>query len=260
MKGIDVSHHNNLTSKLVTENDFVIMKATEGKDFKDSALDKSYDLIHGKSDGKPDGNVLYGFYHFANSYKNSYKYEAEWFLKHVKHHAGYCVYALDWEGSNLKVKPEWAFNWLKYVFDETGVRPLIYLQSSELMSTKYELILYKFPLWVAHWKIKKPKTYGYDYALWQYGVENNIDRNLLNGDESYWRELCGNARFVFDKKIKKGSVVKVKNLVDYNGVINDKWVLNERFVVSSIKNDRVVICFNGKLTGVWNIKDLEVIS
>lgn len=45
--------------------DGVMMKATEGKNFKDKSLDYFYDLLHGKRDGKPDKEKIYGFYHFA---------------------------------------------------------------------------------------------------------------------------------------------------------------------------------------------------
>lgn len=260
MKGIDISHHNkSVCSKaFINKQDFVIIKASEGTHFKDPMLDEFYNRVHGKNDGKADCYKNYGFYHFARPDKNTAVKEAKYFLSYVKHHAGYAAFALDWEGVALNHSATWAEKWLTYVYDHTGTKPLIYLQSSELKTSKYDKILKNYPLWVAHWNTTEPFTYNYDYAIWQNGIVNEIDRNIFNGNQQKWDKLVGRTNKLIEK-ISVGDRVKVLTQTDFNGIINDEWVTREVFTVGSIRGDRVVLCRNGLVTGAWHITDVKLI-
>lgn len=260
MNGIDISHHNKrvVGKKLFNKVDFVMMKASEGTNFKDPMLDEYYNIIHGKKDGKPDCYENYGFYHFARPDKNKAIKEAKYFLSLVKHHAGYAAFALDWEQVALKYSASWAKTWLDYVYERTGTKPLIYLQSSELKTNKYDKILKDYPLWVAHWDVKNPETYGHDYAIWQNGIEKFIDRNIFKGTTYNWNRLAGRQGELINK-ISVGDRIKLLTRTDYNGVINAGWVMKEIFTVGSIRGDRVVVCKNGLVTGAWHITDVKLV-
>ena len=177
--------------------DGVMMKATEGKTFKDKSLDYFYDQLHGRRDGKPDAEKLYGFYHYARPDNgNSPEEEAENFLDKVGHHVGYAMYALDWEGKALDYPIEWAIEWLDYVYKKTGVKPLLYVQGNQ---TPYlqKVLNRDYGLWVAHYRVKKPNTGVYHfYAMWQY-TDKPIDKNYFNGDETTWRKYCKGDRNIW---------------------------------------------------------------
>ena len=188
LKGCDISKWQKNTV-ILQQFDFVIMKATEGKTLVDSYLNVHYNNLHGSTDGKPDDNKLYGFYHYARPEYNTPKEEAEFFLKTVGHHAGHCIFALDWEGVALNYNIKWAIEWLDYVFEKTGVRPLIYCQGSYTKNLK-AVLEKNYGLWVAHYKASTPTTGVYPtYAIWQY-TSTPFDLDYFNGTEEQFRKYC----------------------------------------------------------------------
>lgn len=256
MRGIDISHWNQNVK--YNNYDFVIIKASEGVNYKDPALDSHYDGLHGKSDGKPDSKKLYGFYHYARpDLGNTSVTEAKSFLSYTGHHAGNCIYALDWEGKALEYNPTWALEFLNYVKSKTGSNPLLYISASQENTRSYKAIRKAgFPLWIAHWYVDKPSVKDWDeYTLWQYS-SSPIDMNEFNGNKEDWFNLCGK-KTTKPTTLEIGDKVKVKTRKDYNGVVNDSWVLNYTFTVMEMKKDRVVIGTGKAITGAWNIKDLE---
>lgn len=201
LKGVDISRYQTPDKKYVRNYDFCIMKASEGKSLKDVNLDKHYDNVRGKSDGKPDGEKLYGFYHYARpDIGNTYQQEADFFLSLVGHHAGNCLFVLDWEGKSLGYET-WAKNWLDYVYKITGVKPLIYIQQSQAKLSKYDKIKNgDYGLWIARYNeecIKKKTPYLKDsdkarwgtWALWQF-TESPVDTNYFNGTKTQFKKYC----------------------------------------------------------------------
>lgn len=194
MTGIDISgwNKNLVTSELLHQQDFVMMKATEGKTGKDKCLDIYYDMLHGATDGKPDKDKCYGFYHYSRAEKWTAKEEAENFLNKVGHHAGEAIFALDWEGDALSQPWEKAREWLDYVYAKTGVRPIIYTSATN--TPKMQIILDgNYGLWVAHWGASKPKTGVYPFwAMWQYNVDRvrNLDLDKFNGTKETFKKYC----------------------------------------------------------------------
>lgn len=193
LTGIDISHWNKgLDKSKILNQDFVIIKATEGKTAKDSMLDSWYDMIHGSSDGKPDESKLYGFYHYARPENNDPIPEAKNFLKNVQHHAGEAMFCLDWEGTALKYPVDWALEWMQYIYTETGVKPLLYISGSN--TNKFKKIAEKdFGLWVAHWGVEKPTIGDWKlWAMWQYKVDKklNLDLDYFNGTAEQFKKYC----------------------------------------------------------------------
>lgn len=252
LTGIDVSHWQGRMD--FRPYDFVIMKASEGNGYKDPMLDEHYNILHGSRDGKPDTSKLYGFYHYARpDLKNTPQEEADWFLSLVGAHIGTAIIALDWEGKSLTYSSDWAFNWLEYVFKNTGVRPLLYVSASEENTGKYEKIMdANYGLWVAHYGVDRPRVKHWDFwAMWQKRGWP-LDTNIFNGDERAFKKYAS-VNNINSSSIAVGDFVKVNSTTDYNGHKNDTWVLGATFSVMQVNGDRVVVGRNGAITGAWHI-------
>ena len=182
LHGIDVS----MFQKAVNYDaqDFIIIKATEGRTWKDPLLDTHYNRIKGK-------NKLYGFYHYARPENNGWKAEADNFLSRVGHHAGKAIFALDWEGTALRYNHVWALNWLNYVYQRTGVRPLFYTSDSQ--TARYAAIAKaNYGLWVAHYGVKHATGAGWPcIAIWQYTSAGGLDKDIFYGDHNAWMAYAG---------------------------------------------------------------------
>lgn len=198
LSGIDISNWNssyiiNHNIDLRSDYDFVIMKASEGINFKDPYLDFFYDRLHGSSDGRPDPEALYGFYHYARPEYNPPEREAQHFLNYVQHHAGHAMYALDVEGNALYVRDleDWCLSWLSYVYAVTGVKPLIYCSESELYRFR-KIAGHDFGLWVAKWsggkKFPKCRPWKH-FAIWQYQA-SALDYDFFNGTREQFKKYC----------------------------------------------------------------------
>lgn len=164
--GGDFSHHN-YGQVNPTQLQFVWLKATEGKTYKDPAME-SYllDMVSECGESAP----FIGFYHYARPENNNPQEEAENFLQTISPHIGNCLMALDWEGNSLNQNPKWAVEWLDYVYNKTGYKPLIYTGS---YATKSLGVIAEagYELWLAHYVskgVKKPTFYNWkDYRFWQ---------------------------------------------------------------------------------------------
>lgn len=190
LKGCDISRYQNTVD--YDSHDFIIMKATEGSTYQDPMLDTHYDIINGSNNGKPNTSKLYGFYHYARPENNNYKDEVYNFLNSVGHHAGNCIYALDWEGRALTFSASWAKAWMDLVYQETGVKPVIYLQASEEWTGKYNSIRdADYGLWIAHWNGKdKPTVKNWPvWAFWQY-TDKPYDLDYFNGTREQFKKYC----------------------------------------------------------------------
>lgn len=150
MNGIDISRWNPVDLSKVPC-DFVIVKATQGTGYV-SPTYKSQ-IAQADSLGK-----LLGVYHYASS--GGAIAEAKHFLNTVKDYIGKAIMVLDWEGdqnSNFK-NPEYALSWLKYVKQETGITPFIYMSKS--VCRQYASVWdASYPLWCAQYKNQQPSSY-----------------------------------------------------------------------------------------------------
>lgn len=183
LKGCDISTYQSTTPEGY---DFYIMRAgtTNGKD---SRLDQHYNQV--KAWNKP-----YGFYYYAYPSKETAVEGAKRFLSWVKHHAGKALFILDWEGEALNYGESWAKEWMDYVYKETGVKPLIYIQRSAIQNGAYASIANAdYGLYVADWRDGAPKSTGpwSFWALWQFTSNNGtLDEDYFNGDVAAWNKYC----------------------------------------------------------------------
>ena len=191
LKGIDVSHHNNLDTILprIEKPDFCIIKASEGKTYNDPKFKHNIQLCE-------ERNIPIGFYHYARPENNPATLEAKHFLDRIAPYIGKAIFALDWEQTALNYPVDWALQFLDYIYLQTGVKPLIYC-SAWYTSKLAKILEHDYGLWVAHYTNKnKPNTGVYPFwAFWQYASpEHNYtghpcycDYDYFNGSEAALR-------------------------------------------------------------------------
>ncbi len=192
LKGIDVSHHNNLDKilSIIDKPDFCIIKATEGKTYEDPMLDKNIRTCLKKK-------ITLGFYHYARPELNNPIDECKNFLDKTQFYAGNAIYALDWEDKALNYPIKWAREFLNYFYYSTGVKPLIYT-SAWYTSKLKPLLDDNVGLWVAHYTSKdKPEIGVYPFwAFWQYASPDHnytskpcvCDYDYFNGNFTQLRK------------------------------------------------------------------------
>ena len=150
MNGIDISRWNPIDLSRVAC-DFVIVKATQGTGYISPTF---YEQIQ---QADKLGKLL-GVYHYASS--GGAIAEAKHFLDTVKNYIGRAILCLDWEGDqNVNFKnPEYALSWLRYVKQETGITPFIYMSKSVCRQYAAQWDN-SFPLWCAQYKNQQPSSY-----------------------------------------------------------------------------------------------------
>jgi len=111
LNGIDIANYQTGIPKM--PGDFRIVKATESTGYTNPAM-------AGQIAKAP---ALLGFYHFASN--GNVQSEADHFLATIKPYIGKAMLVLDYEPARPSVA--WAKAWLDYVYQKTGVRPVIYM-------------------------------------------------------------------------------------------------------------------------------------
>lgn len=199
LDGFDVSAYQPSTITQDVHGDFAVIKATQGTTYFSSAMK---DQVAGaKKTGK-----LYGLYHFAGG--DDPKKEAAFFVSKVKSYAGKALLVLDFEGPALARGPLWAIQWLDEVYRLTGVKPVIYLQHSEIDKSAYDAAVnFGYSLWRAgqnNWAGSYKTFEPLDKGRWtggqvmdQYtshgrlaGYNGNLDLDIFYGDRDLWMRLA----------------------------------------------------------------------
>lgn len=189
LNGIDISHHN--TDQIrkgildITKPDFVLMKATEGKTYRDPRMIEYVQIMD------LDKQLL-GFYHYARPEINDPAAEAYNFIDRVGKYAGRAMYALDVEGKSFSLGngplAGWVLTWLKTVENETGVKPLVYTGTEGLLKFGNAILSNDTGLWFARYRNRLQKEMYAPYpfwALWQF-TSNPWDMDKFNGDRTAW--------------------------------------------------------------------------
>lgn len=156
MNGIDISSYQKGINLAVVPCDFVIVKATQGKSYKNPDFDRA--IAQAKQQNK-----LIGVYHYANGC--GIKTEADWFLNVVKNYIGEAILVLDWEGYD---NPQftnygYAVEWMKYVHQKTGIKPFLYMSKSVCHAYNWAVIK-DYPIWIAQYA--NMKYTGYQLNPW----------------------------------------------------------------------------------------------
>lgn len=199
MNGIDISawqgDENIDLSKVPF--DFCIVKATEGTSYKNRYFAAHCDAVLKKK-------KLLGAYHYANG--GDVQKEADYFLAYAKKYIGKAVLVLDWEAKNNpqfgKNDLEWCLKWCNYVYQKTGIKPLIYVQKSAMDAVKkagYGLWVAQYPDYVETGYQVHPWNEGaYNCLIRQYtsvgklsGYSGSLDLNKAYISAASWNKLAG---------------------------------------------------------------------
>lgn len=187
--GIDVSHYQSQINWNKVQNasiDFVFIKATEGKDFKDPKYKYNWRSAKEK-------NILRGAYHFYRPSVYSHIQAAN-FIRTVQLKPGDLPPVLDLEETDNRSKAiivKGVRNWLNIIESHYGVKPIIYVNKNwydKYIKGNFD----DYVIWVAAYTIyPKPKlTNNKQWHFWQYtnkgqidGIRGKVDLNVFNGSK-----------------------------------------------------------------------------
>lgn len=196
MDGIDISAWQDTIDIAKVPCDFVIVKATEGTDYKNRYFAKHCEQT------VRSGRLL-GAFHYANG--GDPKKEADYFLAYSSKYIGKAILVLDWEGQNNpqfgRSDRAWCKEWCDHVYGKTGVKPLIYVQKSAMDNVKnlgYRLWVAQYPDYERTGYQEHPWNEGqYECAIRQYtsvgklsGYDGNLDLNKSYIDKETWRKCA----------------------------------------------------------------------
>ena len=153
LNGIDISNWQAGINLSAVPADFVIVKATEGTTYVSPEADTQYQ-------GAKSAGRLLGVYHFATG--DGAVKEAKFFLSNVQGYLGESVLFLDWEGAVVTQGVGYAKTFLDYVYQQTGIRPLIYMSKSVTSSYDWSTVSANYGLWVAQYADSNPTGYQDD--------------------------------------------------------------------------------------------------
>lgn len=197
--GIDVSYYQGKIDwplvKSMNEDSvhisFAFIKATEGILKVDPYFQRNWREA-------PKVGIICGAYHYFRPKQNG-KWQAKFFLQNVRAEKGDLPLVVDVEEMDgvapAKMRQELA-DFLKYVEDKTGVRPIIY---SGLDFYRDYLAGYfsNYPLWIAHYyqpELNLDKSTNWKF--WQHsdkarvtGINHVVDFNAFNGDSVAFKNL-----------------------------------------------------------------------
>lgn len=192
--------------------DFCIVKATEGTDYKNRYFTAHCDKVLNR-------RKLLGAYHYANG--GDVQKEADYFLAYVKKYIGKAILVLDWEAKNNplfgKNDLEWCLKWCSYVYQKTGIKPLIYIQKSAMDAVKkagYGLWVAQYPDYVETGYQAHPWNEGaYNCLIRQYtsvgklsGYAGNLDLNKAYISSASWNKQAGKVKTTSTSTTAKKSV------------------------------------------------------
>ena len=208
LNGIDIaSWQGDLVPGNMTTTDFIIVKATGGKDYTNPYFKKHAEAT--LKTGKP-----LGIYHYAceRGCEGTAQEEADYFIAAVKPYIGKAALFLDWEDYALYKGVKYAKAWLDRVKEKTGVTPCIYMSKGNCRDYGWSSVVKAgYQLWVAQYPNYDPTDYQKDpwtddngYGAWdkpimfQYTSEGHIkgyygrlDLNLFYGNVEDIKKLMG---------------------------------------------------------------------
>lgn len=182
MKGIDISNHNGDIDFNKVKSDgieVVIIKATEGVDYRDNMLEKNYNGALGKF------NI--GFYHFMSE-KTSPSQQACDFYNAIKDKQYNVLPCLDIEvnsyGRSAKEITDRCIEFINKFKELSGKSVMIYTGGyfgRDLLDSRIK----SYPAWIAHYGVNTPMETGFNNVVGhQYtetgrvnGINGNVDMN-----------------------------------------------------------------------------------
>lgn len=195
MRGIDISNWQGGETPSDYDIDFCICKATEGTYFVDGYCD-------GFIQNCIQNNILFGYYHFANS--QDPREEAKFFWNNTLGYSGYGIPVLDYEvwGQNNDVK--WCEDFIDAYHEFSDIWPVLYISASRCGAFENSWIPEKCGLWVAGYPMEYNdwidsempyNIYPWSFAaIWQFtsSLWGKFDGNIAYMDSEGWMKYAGN--------------------------------------------------------------------
>ena len=179
LDGVDISGHNSRINIANLDADFVIIKATEWNpdkknytSYTTNRTNNTYISYTAQADAALAAGKLIGFYHFVTnpSMGAGWTAQAQGFIDAVSGYLGQAILVLDWEDtsySTVESNVSGAKQWLDYVYEHTGVCPLIYMNKNCSRSYNWSSVKNAgYELWGAQYADMKHHT-GYETDPWQ---------------------------------------------------------------------------------------------
>ncbi|WP_047999909.1 GH25 family lysozyme [Lactiplantibacillus herbarum] len=203
LNGFDVSSYQTGMDVGSVAGDFVLVKVTEGTDYINPVFNTHVQqaLTSGKK---------LGVYHFIRN-DVDIKRQADYFLTKVGRYIGQTMLVLDFENTNGSTIQNQtgvglAKQWLDYVYDKTGVRPVLYTGISCENSLNWSAVVAaNYGLWIAQYNnynavngytprdLYGSLEYWKTAVMFQYtsagrlsGWGEGLDFNVFYGDKSSW--------------------------------------------------------------------------
>ena len=200
MNGIDISwwqrdNYKYLIDKYAT--DFVISRATF-----DFGVDSTCDPIYQYAKSK---GLQRGVYFFPLTESSDPETSADWCVAQVEGYLHHAIMFLDWEdtaGTDVS-KIWWAKRWLDRFTEKSGIKPVIYMNTSTVRSYDWSSVANAdYGLWLADFGANDGYDHGVpDIPYWsivcchQYtSVGDNgsgLDKDVFFGDVKAWRAYAG---------------------------------------------------------------------
>ncbi|MCH8625862.1 GH25 family lysozyme [Lactiplantibacillus plantarum] len=225
LNGFDVASYQAGMNVGEIAGDFALVKATEGIDYTNPEF-------NGHAKQTLSAGKKLGVYHFIRN-GSDIKQQADYFLTVVKSYIGKAMLVLDFEnttGSTIQSQAGvgLAKQWLDYVYQQTGVRPVLYTGVSCENSLDWSSVVKaNYGLWIAqynnynvvngyqprdlygslkHWKTAVMFQYTSTGQL--PGWNGNLDFDVFYGDKSAWDKYAKATKMVTNKSIVQKTTTK----------------------------------------------------
>ncbi len=194
--GIDLSEYSGNVNfsnlKNEVDIDFVYLRASAGKNYKDKNLERNYK-------NAISNEYLVGFYHYYRFNEDPIK-QADFFLSCIKNKQNTLPYVIDVEdwGNKSGNKPKKEISkeielYIKHVKEKTNSEIIIYTNESGY-NTYVSEKLDEFEIWIC--SFKRDVKINNHWLFWQYShkgkykaIEGWVDLNTFNGGEEEWKEF-----------------------------------------------------------------------
>lgn len=262
MKGIDISNCNSIINFESAKNDgveVIIIKATEGVDFRDSALEQNYN-------GAKSIGVHIGFYHFMSE-RTSPTQQAIDFYNAISDKEYDILPCLDIEnntkGRSATEISDRCIEFLEKFKELSGIDCMIYTGGyfgRDLLDSRVK----QYKGWIAHYGVDTPMETGFEVVGHQYsesgsvsGISGNVDMNnfnegiFINGNSSTIQNSSSNV--VSNIGVVTASLLNVRDNPSTDGNIIGTLNNGEKVKIDRIEGDWISIFFGDH--GGWISKN-----
>ena len=191
LHGVDLSHHNSaeVFDLCLKEEDFIIIKATEGRTYKDPVFLYRQSRLFAE-------NKRRGYYHYARPENNTPEEEVNNFITTVGSDVYKALLILDWEGKALQRDFQWALDWCNILRDKIkNAQPILYASASTIR--KYANLIQENDLyvWTAHYNDKCANGCVHDGSIVEIMTQytsQGVDRNIFHAQAETWEIWTAN--------------------------------------------------------------------